>query len=352
MVLGIAQLLTVALQHQDKDTFNDKEEESLPPETKLRTLSFGCPPVFTSPHLVSMHNILDVLHHNDGISGISLRGLSKLHQRKRGLAKMKLHRRTLFRMALGKKNKTDGALSVPEEEDLQNIGEDLDGQEDLLSDEQEDVGGVEDNEGLKDPPIEKGNERNEGRTHSENESHKPAKQTKDDFKPEAEVQTEEVDDVDGEAVRPRRQSLLAQMATTLNIDPNHPSQPSINAILSQRDPGPSSTLEKEPKGEDINGGKNSGIKRKESSLSESFLASLASLRSEPVTPGETLFLFAITMVHHQHRPGLWSRVEGFLSDLPDSPYPKVCRQNQGPTNRSNTLQPAIRCPLFTDWQAW
>ena len=112
MVLGIAQLLTVALQHQDKDTFNDKEEESLPPETKLRTLSFGCPPVFTSPHLVSMHNILDVLHHNDGISGISLRGLSKLHQRKRGLAKMKLHRRTLVRMALGKKNKTDGSLSV------------------------------------------------------------------------------------------------------------------------------------------------------------------------------------------------------------------------------------------------
>ena len=292
MILGIAQLLTVALQHQGKDTFNDKEEESLPPETKLRTLSFGCPPVFTSPHLVSMHNILDVLHHNDGISGISLRGLSKLHQRKRGLAKMKLHRRTLVRMALGKKNKTNGALSVPEEEYLQDIGEALDGQDDSLSDEQEDVGGVEDNEGLKDPSIEKGkgNNRNESRTHSENESHKPAEQTKDDFKPKAEVQTEEVDDVDGAAVRPRRQSLLAQMAATLNIDPNHPSQPSINAILSHRDPEPSSTLEKEPKGEDFNGGKNSCIKRKESSFSESFLASLASLRSEPVTPGETLFL--------------------------------------------------------------
>ena len=284
MVQGIAQLLTVALQHQDKDTFNDKEEESLPPETKLRTLSFGCPPVFTSPHLVSMHNILDVLHHNDGISGISLRGLSKLHQRKRGLAKMKLHRRTLVRMALGKENKTDGALSVHEEEDLQDIGEDLDGQEDLLSDEQEDEGGVEDNEGLKDPSIEKGNE---CRTHSENESHKPAEHA---CKPKAEVQTEEVDDIDGAAVRPRRQSLLAQMAATLNIDPNHPSQPAINAILSNSDPKPSSQLEKEPKGEDFNGGKNSGIKRKESSLSESFLASLASLRSEPVTPGETLFL--------------------------------------------------------------
>ena len=197
-----------------------------------------------------MDNILDVLHHNDGISGISLRGLSKLHQRKRGLAKMKLHRRTLVRMALGKENKTDGAPSVPEEEDLQDIGEDLDGQEDLLSDEQEDEGGVEDNEGLRvrDPSFEKGNERNESRTHSENESHKPAEQTKDDFKPKAEVQTEEVDDVDGAAVRPRRQSLLAQMAATLNIDPNHPSQPSINAILSQRDPKPSSQLEKEPKG--------------------------------------------------------------------------------------------------------
>merc|ERR1719394_1466722 len=273
MVQGIAQLLTVALQHQQKDTFNDPEVESLPPETKLRTLSFGCPPVFTSPHLVSMHNILDVLHHNDGISGISLRGLSKLHQRKRGLAKMKLHRRTLVRMALGKENKTDGALSVHEEEDLQDIGEDLGGQDDSLSDEQEDEGGVVDNEGLTDPSIEKGNE---SRTHSENESRKSAEQTKDDFKPKAEVQTEEVDDIDGAAVRPRRQSLLAQMAATLNIDPNHPSQPAINAILSNSDPKPSSQLEKESKGEDFNGGENSGIKRKESSLSESFLASLAS----------------------------------------------------------------------------
>ena len=204
---------------------------------------------------------------------------------------MNLHRRTLVRMALGKENKTDGAPSVPEEEDLQDIGEDLDGQDDSLSDEQEDVGGVEDNEGLKDSSIEKGkgNNRNESRTHFENESHKPAEQTKDDFKPKAEVQTEEVDDVDGAAVRLRRQSLLAQMAATLNIDPNHPSQPTINAILSQRDPKPSSQLEKEPKREDFNGGRNS-CKRKESSISESLMASLASLRSEPVTPGETFLI--------------------------------------------------------------
>ena len=118
-IAGIAQLLTVSLQHEEKDSGG-----KLPPGTKLRTLSFGCPPIFRSPHLPCLDNIVDILHHNDGISGISLRGLSLLHQRKRGLAKLKLHRRTLLRMALGKKNKTDedgeDRLTIPEEEDLHN----------------------------------------------------------------------------------------------------------------------------------------------------------------------------------------------------------------------------------------
>merc|ERR1719234_1723975 len=80
---GIAQLLTVSLQHQHgaagstSGVAGAKEEErvQLPAGTKLRTLSFGCPPIFASAHLPCMDNILDVLHHNDGISGISLRGL-------------------------------------------------------------------------------------------------------------------------------------------------------------------------------------------------------------------------------------------------------------------------------------
>merc|ERR1719509_459099 len=105
------------------ETSEQTPPSRLPPGTKVRTISFGCPPVFRSPELPSMENILDVLHHNDAISGISLRNLSQLHQRKRGLAKMGLHRRTLVRMALGKKVKTisDGeedCNSSTDEEDV------------------------------------------------------------------------------------------------------------------------------------------------------------------------------------------------------------------------------------------
>jgi len=272
---GIAQLLTVSLQHQQKDSASTGvEKEKLPPGTKLRTLSFGCPPIFRSPELACMDNILDVLHHNDGISGISLRGLSKLHRRKRGLAKLKLHRRTLFGMALGKKNKTDGEgdqLTLPEEEDLD------------ADDEPSSPGDHQESSDAEAEAAQDEVDNNDNRPHAEKEPHKLAKE-------------EEGDKVDGEKELPRRRSLLEQMvARSLNIDPQHPSQP---PILGSPDMLPDPE-EEEKKGEEDSG------KNAISSLGESFLASIASLRSQPVTPG------------------LWSQVEASLKELPDPPYPKT-----------------------------
>ena len=201
-----------------------------------------------------MDNILDVLHHNDGISGISLRGLSKLHRRKRGLAKLKLHRRTLFGMALGKKNKTDGEgdqLTLPEEEDLD------------ADDEPSSPGDYQESSDAEAEAAQDEVDNNDNRPHAEKEPHELSKE-------------EEGDKVDGEKELPRRRSLLEQMvARSLNIDPQHPSQP---PILSSPDLLPDSE-EEEKKGEEDSG------KNAISSLGESFLASIASLRSQPVTPG-------------------------------------------------------------------
>ena len=114
---GLAQLLTLSLMHGTAAAL-------LPPGTKVYTLSYGCPPVFHSLSLPCLDNVLDILNHNDAISGISLRGLSTLHCRKRALASLGLHRRTLVRMALGRKGREELAkpgnertLQLFEEED-------------------------------------------------------------------------------------------------------------------------------------------------------------------------------------------------------------------------------------------
>ena len=255
-----------------------KEERlQLPAGTKLRTLSFGCPPIFTSPHLACMDNILDVLHHNDGISGISLRGLSTLHQRKRGLANLKLHRRTLLRMALGKKNKTDGEgdqLTLREEQDLQQLDD-----ERSLGGDGETTGSCEHKERGIYEAAQDGLDSNENRTHAEKESHKLVKEEKE----------EEGDEVDGE--RGRRPSLLEQMIIkSFNVgDPQHPSQPPIlpsHAMSPRSKPDPANSEEEEKKRDEMGVEEDSGSgRRQSSSLGESLLASIASLRSEPVTPG-------------------------------------------------------------------
>merc|ERR1712192_90000 len=217
---GIAQLLTVSLQHRQHEAAASttsaagaKEEErlQLPAGTKLRTLSFGCPPIFASAHLPCMDNILDVLHHNDGISGISLRGLSKLHQRKRGLANLKLHRRTLVRMALGKKNKTDHGkggeeLTLTEEQDIQQLDDD----EHSLGGGQDTTGNCEEKERGIYEAAQDGLDNNDNRTNAEKEPHELAKEE------------EEVDVVDGEMERGRRRlSLLEQMIVrSFNINSN------------------------------------------------------------------------------------------------------------------------------------
>lgn len=255
-----------------------------------------------------MDNILDVLHHNDGISGISLRGLSRLHQRKRGLAKMKLHRRTLVRMALGKKNKTDGVdpaegtLTLPEEQDLQQLegerddehplhgggGVVLGGQQSLHGDKQQSELDMQENcDGEISDARQVGVDRNDNITHIEKDSQEEQEESKDE---------QVSDEVDGEKAKPRRQSLLDQMSRSLNIDPRHPSQPPVMASFSRSKPDPADPEEdKKKKEEDMVGEEDSEKARRQSSLGESFLASIASLRSEPVTPGQgrkDIFLIA------------------------------------------------------------
>jgi len=90
-------------------------------------------------------------------------------------------------------------------------------------------------------------------------------------------------------------------------DPLHPSQPPIppsHAISPRSKPGPSK-FEEEEEEKKRDEDSCSSVRRQSSSLAESLLASIASFRSQPVTPG------------------LWSRVETSLKDLPESPYPKT-----------------------------
>ena len=180
-------------------------------------------------------------------------------------------------MALGKKNKTDGVeaedqLTLPEEEDLQQLDPD---DEHLLpsgeepSDGDTKGGTCEHKERGIHEATQDGTDCNDNRTQAQKGSHELLKEEK----------KEEGDEVDGEKKRGRRQSLLEQMvARSLNIDPQHPSQPPI--LGSKPDPA-NSEEEEEKKGEEDSG----NTRRQRSSLGGSFLASIASLRSQPVTPG-------------------------------------------------------------------
>ena len=221
---------------------------------------------------------------------------------------MKLHRRTLVRMALGKKNKTDGvdpaegALTLPEEQDLQQLegGRDdehplhggggvvLGGQQSLHGDKQQSELDMQENcdEEISDA-RQVGVDRNDNITHIEKDSQEEQEESKEE---------QVSDEVDGEKVKPRRQSLLDQMSRSLNIDPRHPSQPPVMASFSRSKPDPANPEEdKKKKEEDMVGEEDSEKARRQSSLGESFLTSIASLRSEPVTPGQgrkDIFLIA------------------------------------------------------------
>ena len=175
-------------------------------------------------------------------------------------------------MALGKKNKTEeegDQLTIPEEEDFQQLDDEL-----SLRGGQESSDSCETTEGTcehKERGIYEaardGVDSNDNRTHAEKEPHELAKDE------------EEGDEVDGEKEIPRRQSLLEQMVLrSYNIDPQHPSQPPILGSPAKL-PDPANPEEEEKKGEE------DSSKNGRSSLSESFLASIASLRSQPVTPG-------------------------------------------------------------------
>ena len=224
---------------------------------------------------------------------------------------MKLHRRTLVRMALGKKNKTDevdpaeGTLTLPEEQDLQQLegerddehplhggGVVLGGQQSLHGDKQQSELDMQENcDGEISDARQVGVDRNDNITHIEKDSQEEQEESKNE---------QVSDEVDGEKAKPRRQSLLDQMSRSLNIDPRHPSQPPVMASFSRSKPDPADPEEdKKKKEEDMVGEEDSEKARRQSSLGESFLASIASLRSEPVTPGQgrkDIFLIACLQI--------------------------------------------------------
>jgi len=89
---GIAQLVTMEL---------NGGAVSIPVNTKIRTVVFGCPPVYTTQATIpQMPNVLVVQNHNDGICGTSMKTINDVFLKTRAIDRLNLKRRTLFRMAL------------------------------------------------------------------------------------------------------------------------------------------------------------------------------------------------------------------------------------------------------------
>lgn len=78
--------------------------QSFPPGTKLRAITYGCPPVFTSPcgNVAALSNILMISNNNDGITGASLKCMNDIFLKTKAIQKLNLQRRTLLKMAFNK----------------------------------------------------------------------------------------------------------------------------------------------------------------------------------------------------------------------------------------------------------
>jgi len=92
-------------------------KQSFPPGTKVRAITYGCPPVFTAPggNCSTLNNILMISNHNDGITGASLKCINDIFLKTKAIHKLNLQRRTLLKMAFNKSsNSGDEADLVAE----------------------------------------------------------------------------------------------------------------------------------------------------------------------------------------------------------------------------------------------
>jgi len=92
---GLAQLFMMELEL-------GKAKEIFPPGTKIRAITFGCPPVFTAPGGFNLSNILMISNNNDCITGASLKCLDDIFLKAKAIKKLNLQRRTMIKMALMK----------------------------------------------------------------------------------------------------------------------------------------------------------------------------------------------------------------------------------------------------------
>ena len=104
---GLAQLFMMDLEL-------GKAKEIFPPGTKIRAITFGCPPVFTVPGGFNLGNILMISNHNDCITGASLKCLDDIFLKAKAIKKLNLQRRTLIKMALMKNTYIEEADLVAE----------------------------------------------------------------------------------------------------------------------------------------------------------------------------------------------------------------------------------------------
>lgn len=104
-------------------------KQSLPPWTKIRAITYGCPPVFTatSGNDSTLENILMISNHNDGITGASLKCINDIFLKTKAIHKLNLQRRTLLKMAFNKNSSSANdadlvaealqEMELPEEKD-------------------------------------------------------------------------------------------------------------------------------------------------------------------------------------------------------------------------------------------
>eukprot|EP00092_Neocalanus_flemingeri_P007580 GFUD01008182.1.p1 GENE.GFUD01008182.1~~GFUD01008182.1.p1 ORF type:complete len:335 (+),score=91.96 GFUD01008182.1:249-1253(+) len=94
-----------------------------PSGTKIRAITYGCPPVFTLPSGKTsvLSNIVMVSNHNDGITGASLKCINDIFLKTKAIHKLNLQRRTLFKMAFNKSDHSgnDAELAAEALEELE-----------------------------------------------------------------------------------------------------------------------------------------------------------------------------------------------------------------------------------------
>jgi len=96
---GLAHLFMMDLELGDA-------KNSFPSGTKIRAITYGCPPVFftQNKNVPAMSNITMVSNHNDGITGASLKCINDIFLKTKAIHKLNLKRRTLFKMVLSSSN--------------------------------------------------------------------------------------------------------------------------------------------------------------------------------------------------------------------------------------------------------